>query len=124
MKIAKLVLGVMLGALIVGNASAETKIKATVSGDMAEVKMVMQHPMTVHATDAKTGVVTPAHHINVVKVFVNDSLVLQQQMAAGVSKNPFLAFKLKSVKAGDKVKVEWVDNQGVTDSSEGVVVAK
>jgi sulfur-oxidizing protein SoxZ len=35
-----------------------------------------------------------------------------------VSKNPYLAFKFKGAKAGDTVKLAWVDNKGESDSTE------
>jgi sulfur-oxidizing protein SoxZ len=38
-----------------------------------------------------------------------------------VSKNPYLAFKFKGAKAGDAVKLSWVDNKGESDSAEAQV---
>jgi hypothetical protein len=39
-----------------------------------------------------------------------------------VSKNPYFAFKVKSAKPGDTIKVGWTDNLG--NSSEGEIVLK
>jgi sulfur-oxidizing protein SoxZ len=38
-----------------------------------------------------------------------------------VSKNPFTQFSFKGGKAGDKVKVTWVDNKGETRSDEAAI---
>ncbi|MGB9128992.1 MAG: thiosulfate oxidation carrier complex protein SoxZ, partial [Thiobacillus sp.] len=38
-----------------------------------------------------------------------------------VSKNPFLGFKVKGAKAGDKVAVSWVDNKGDKNSTEATI---
>ncbi|MFM7330706.1 MAG: thiosulfate oxidation carrier complex protein SoxZ, partial [Brachymonas sp.] len=38
-----------------------------------------------------------------------------------VSKNPFTQFTFKGGKAGDKVKVVWVDNQGGTRTDEAAI---
>ncbi len=35
-----------------------------------------------------------------------------------VSKNPYLAFGVKGAKAGDTLKLSWVDNKGNTESEE------
>jgi len=42
-------------------------------------------------------------------------------MGGGVSKNPYLGFKVKGAKAGDKVAVSWVDNTGDKRTDETTV---
>jgi sulfur-oxidizing protein SoxZ len=37
---------------------------------------------------------------------------------AAVSKNPYLSFKFVGAKAGDTIKLSWVDNKGESDSAE------
>ncbi|MDD4880726.1 MAG: thiosulfate oxidation carrier complex protein SoxZ, partial [Gallionellaceae bacterium] len=39
----------------------------------------------------------------------------------GISKNPYLAFKVKGAKAGDKVTIETLDNKGEKDSAEASI---
>jgi len=48
--------------------------------------------------------------------------VLTAEWGTSVSKNPYFAFKVKSAKSGDTVKVGWTDNLG--NSSEGEIVLK
>jgi sulfur-oxidizing protein SoxZ len=47
--------------------------------------------------------------------------VLDADWSQAVSKNPFLAFKVKGAKAGDKVTVTWEDNRGAKNSAETTV---
>ena len=98
------------------------KIRASVSGDTAAVKCLMNHPMeTGLRKDAKTGAVVPAHHITNVTASVNGKMVLDAQWGGGISKNPYLAFKVKGAKVGDTVVVNWVDNTGDKNSAEAKI---
>ena len=98
------------------------KIRATMAGDVADVKVLMNHPMeTGLRKDAKTGDLVPAHYITKVVATVNGANVLTAGMGGGVSKNPYLGFKVKGVKAGDKVSVSWEDNKGDKRTDEAAV---
>ena len=98
------------------------KIRASMTGDTAEVKCLMNHPMeTGLRKDAKTGAVVPAHHITNVTATVNGATVLDAQWGGGISKNPYLAFKVNGAKKGDKVVVNWVDNTGDKNTAEAAI---
>jgi sulfur-oxidizing protein SoxZ len=98
------------------------KIRAKAEGDVTEVKMLISHPMeTGQRKDSKTGQLIPAHFIQEVNCEHNGSNVLTALWGVGISKNPYLAFKFKGGKAGDTVKVHWVDNKGESDSAEAKV---
>jgi sulfur-oxidizing protein SoxZ len=98
------------------------RIRATMAGDVADVKVLMNHPMeTGLRKDAKTGQLVPAHYITEVNATVNGVKVLQAGMSGGVSKNPYLGFKVKGAKAGDKVVVNWADNKGDKNSAEATI---
>lgn len=98
------------------------KMRASVSGDVADIKVLMNHPMESGLRkDAKTGQLIPAHFINEVHATVNGKPVLDAQWGGGVSKNPYLGFKVKGAKAGDKVEVSWKDNKGESNKVDGVV---
>ena len=98
------------------------KIRASLAGDTAEVKCLMNHPMeTGLRKDAKSGAVVPAHHITNVTAALNGKPVLDAQWGGGISKNPYLAFKVKGAKAGDTVTVNWVDNKGDKNSAEAKI---
>jgi sulfur-oxidizing protein SoxZ len=38
-----------------------------------------------------------------------------------ISKTPFLSFKIRGAKAGDKVSISWVDNKGDSRTDEAVI---
>jgi sulfur-oxidizing protein SoxZ len=98
------------------------KIRATMSGDVADVKVLMNHPMeTGQRKDAKTGELVPAHYITSITASLNGAAVLKSGMGGGVSKNPYLGFKIKGAKAGDKISVSWEDNKGDKRTDEAAV---
>lgn len=98
------------------------KIRATMEGDAANIKVLMNHVMeTGQRKDAKTGQVIPAHFIQTVTAQLNGKVVLEAQWSQAVSKNPFLGFKVKGAKSGDKVNVSWVDNKGDKNSADASV---
>ena len=92
---------------------SDMKMRAALQGDVAEVKVLMSHPMeTGTRKDAKTDKLVPAHFINQVVATLNGKTVLEAQWGTAISKNPFLGFKVKGAKAGDKIAVNAVDNLG------------
>jgi sulfur-oxidizing protein SoxZ len=95
------------------------KIRAQMQGDVADVKVLMNHPMeTGQRKDSKTGQLVPAHFIRNVDAKLNGKPVLDAQWSQAVSKNPFLGFRIKGAKAGDTVEVTWLDNKGETSKIE------
>ena len=89
------------------------KMRAALQGDVADVKVLMSHPMESGTRkDAKTDKLVEAHFINLVTVTLNGKPVLEAQWGGAVSKNPFLGFKVKGVKTGDKLVVKATDNKG------------
>lgn len=98
------------------------KIRATMAGDVADVKVLMNHPMeTGQRKDAKTGKLVPALFIQEVVATLNGTPVMTANMGGAVSKNPYLGFKVKGAKAGDKISVSWVDNTGDKNSAEATI---
>jgi sulfur-oxidizing protein SoxZ len=84
-----------------------------------EIKILMTHPSENGLRkDAKTGQMVPAHFIKNVNVAVNGKTVLDGQWGGGVSKDPYLSFKVKGMKAGDKIAVNVEDNKGDKGSAE------
>lgn len=92
---------------------SEMKMRAGLQGDVAEVKVLMSHPMeTGTRKDAKTDKLVPAHYINSLVATMNGKTIMEAQWGTAVSKNPFLGFKVKGAKPGDKINVNAVDNLG------------
>jgi len=98
---------------------ASIKIRAKVDGDVTTVKALISHPMeTGLVKDKKTGQLIPAHFIQEVTCEHNGKNVLTALWGAAISKNPYLSFRFKGAKAGDTLKLSWVDNKGESDSTE------
>ena len=99
--------------------SDSIKVRAKVTGGVTEVKALINHAMeTGQRKDAKTGQIVPAHFIQEITCSHNGENVLTAQWGVAISKNPYLSFKFSGAKAGDTLKVSWVDNKGETDSVE------
>jgi sulfur-oxidizing protein SoxZ len=88
------------------------RIRATLQGDVAEVRVAIVHPMETGLRKNEKGDVVPAHFINQVTATHNGRTVLDAQLSQGISRDPFIAFKVRGAKAGDKLTVSWVDNKG------------
>lgn len=98
------------------------KIRATLQGDVADVKVLMNHPMeTGQRKDVKTGQLVPAHYIQTVTATLNGRKVMEAQWSQAISKNPFLGFKVKGAHLGDRVAISWVDTKGDQNSAEAVI---
>ncbi len=101
---------------------ASIKIRAKLSGDVTTVKALIKHPMdTGLVKDKKTGKVIPAHFIQEVTCEHGGNKVMTALWGAAVSKNPYLSFKFAGAKAGDPIKLSWVDNKGESDSVEAKI---
>jgi sulfur-oxidizing protein SoxZ len=99
--------------------SDSIKVRAKVTGGVTEVKALINHTMeTGQRKDAKTGQIVPAHFIQEITCSHNGENVLTAQWGVAISKNPYLSFNFSGAKAGDSLKVSWVDNKGETDSVE------
>jgi len=88
------------------------KIRATVQGDMADVRILMMHPMETGQRKNSKGDLVPAHFIKHVVVTHNGKTVLDAEWTQAISRNPFLGIRVKGAKAGDKIAVTWTDNKG------------
>ena len=88
------------------------KVRATMKGDTAEVRVLMVHPMETGQRKDSTGAVIPLHFIQEVQVRLNGKVALEGQISQAVSRNPVFSFRLKGVKAGDKLEIAWLDNKG------------
>lgn len=101
---------------------ASIKIRAKASNGVTTVKTLMSHPMeTGLRKDKKTGQNIPAHHITEVTAEHDGKVVMTANWGGAISKNPYLSFKFKGGKAGDKIRISWVDNMGKGDSLEEAI---
>ena len=99
-----------------------TRMSAKLTGDVTEVKMIVNHPMETGRRKDDFGVLIAAHFIQLLIVTHNDKPVFEAQMGTGIAKNPYVTFRLKGAKIGDKLETNWVDNLGETGVGETTVV--
>jgi sulfur-oxidizing protein SoxZ len=103
-------------------AKKSIRIRATLKGDVTEVKALMSHEMeTGLRKDKKTGEKIPPHFIKEVNCELNGKQVMLAQWGVAVSKNPYLSFKFSGGKAGDTLKISWEDNKGESDTAEAQI---
>ncbi len=93
-------------------ASDNMKMRAQLKGDVTEVKVLMSHPMETGRKRDDFDRLIPAHFVQLVTATLNGKTVLEAQWGTGISKNPYLTFRLKGAKIGDTVSVTWHDNLG------------
>ena len=99
------------------------KIRAKMEGDVADVKVLMSHPMETGQRKNEKGEIVPLHFIQSVIAIHNGKTVLDAQWGQAVARNPFLGFRVKGAKPGDKITVSWLDNTGDKGSVETTVAA-
>jgi sulfur-oxidizing protein SoxZ len=99
------------------------RIRANMAGDKVEVRALMAHEMETGLRKDASGKPVPAHFIQNVSVTHNGKTVLSAQWGTSISKNPFLHFRFKGGKPGEKIAIAWVDNTGEKRTDEATIVA-
>ena len=99
------------------------KMRAQLKGDYVEVKVLISHPMETGRRKDDFNNVVPAHFVQLLTASLNGKQVLESQWGTGISKNPYLTFRLKGAKLGDIVSVTWHDNLGATATQEIAITA-
>jgi sulfur-oxidizing protein SoxZ len=88
------------------------KIRAQLKGGLVEVKLLMSHPMETGRRKDDADQLVPAHFVQLVTATLNGKVVLEAEWGTGISKNPYLTFRLKNAQLGDQLTITWVDNRG------------
>ncbi len=99
------------------------KIRATLQGDTADVRILVAHPMETGQRKDAAGNIVPVHFIQTLSVTHNGKTVMDAQWSQAISRNPFLGLRVKGAKAGDKIVVSWADNKGDKRTDETLVSA-
>ena len=93
------------------NMKMRAQLKA---GGITEVKVLISHPMETGRKKDDFDQLIPAHFVQLLTASLNDKLVLEAQWGTGISKNPYLTFRLTGAAVGDMITVTWQDNLGKT----------
>jgi len=99
------------------------KIRATLQGDVADVRVLIAHPMETGQRKDAAGKLVPMHFIQNITAQLNGKTVFDADVSQAVSRNPVFAFKVKGAKAGDKIVITWTDNKGEKRTDETTVRA-
>jgi sulfur-oxidizing protein SoxZ len=103
--------------------ASTTRLKAVVADGVTEIKALMKHPMESGLRkERETGKLVPAHFIQEVTCEHNGKVIMSTIWSGGVSANPYLSFKFKGGKVGEKVKLSWKDNKGESDTVEVEII--
>ena len=94
------------------------KIRAGLKGDIADVRVLMNHPMETGQRKDASGNLIPQHFIQEIAVKLNGKTVIDAQVSQAVSRNPVFSFRVKGAKAGDRLEISWLDNKGDRNSTE------
>ncbi|WP_446811495.1 thiosulfate oxidation carrier complex protein SoxZ [Methylomonas sp. 2BW1-5-20] len=97
------------------------KIRSQRRERYTEIKLLIAHPMENGRNRDANGELIPAHFIEQVLIKLNGDIILTANMAGSISKNPFFTFRLKAGTSGDRLTVEWTDNQQTRDSVEHIL---
>lgn len=98
------------------------RIRTRLRDDIAQVRSILRHPMeTGFRVNKETAEPIPAHYIKTVTVTHNDNIIMECDWSRAVSKNPYLAFEFSGAKKGDKIVLTWIDNLGLSETSEAVI---
>ncbi len=99
------------------------KMRARLKDGVTEIRVLMSHPMETGRRKTDMGEIVPAHFIQWITATLNGHVVLEAQWGTGVSKNPYLTFRIRGASIGDKVAISWHDNRGESNSGETAVEA-
>ena len=94
------------------------RLRAQVKDGLTDVRVLMSHPMETGLRKDTAGKIIPALFINDVKATSGGKTVLTAKWGQAISQNPYLQFRFRGAKAGDKVVVTWTDNTGDTRTDE------
>ena len=97
------------------------RIRARLDNGVADVRILMLHPMETGMRVDEAGKVVPAHHITDVVVTLAGRTVFSARLSIAVSRDPLIAFRVAGAKAGQRLRVVWNDNGGDSRASEAVI---
>lgn len=88
------------------------KIRALIQGEIADIRVLMQHPMESGQRRDERGQALPMHFIQTFSIQLNGKPLIDGQLNTSVSKNPLFTFRARGIKSSDKLTVSWQDNLG------------
>ena len=93
------------------------RVRAISSGETTEVQVLIQHPMDSGFVKDAKGEIIPPHFIQELTFEYDGKPVFVADWVSAVSKDPYVKFSFKAGKKGEDLKVSWVDNKGMSDTT-------
>jgi sulfur-oxidizing protein SoxZ len=97
------------------------RIRARAIDGVADVTILMPHPMETGFRQDESGGLVPAHFISHVEVTVEGRRVFSARMSYAVARDPLLSFRFSGARSGQRLKVAWTDNHDESRTDEAVI---
>jgi sulfur-oxidizing protein SoxZ len=97
------------------------RIRAHAVDGIADVTILMPHPMETGLRQDENGSLVPAHFITDVSVTVGERKVFSARMSYAVSRDPLLKFRFGGAVSGQRLHVAWTDSLGEARIDEAVI---
>jgi sulfur-oxidizing protein SoxZ len=97
------------------------RIRARLRDGVADVTILMPHPMETGLRQDDDGRTVPAHFITTVSVTVAGRSVFSARMSFAVARDPLLNFRFSGASSGQRLHVTWTDSLGESRIDEAVI---
>ncbi|HZX30490.1 MAG TPA: thiosulfate oxidation carrier complex protein SoxZ [Rhodocyclaceae bacterium] len=97
------------------------KMRVLLQSEIADIRILMPHPMETGQRKDEAGHGVPAHFIQTFTVSLNGAMLAEGQLNTSISKNPLFGFKARGIRVGDRLAVQWIDSKGEQRRDEIVV---
>ncbi len=97
------------------------RIRARARNGVADVTILMPHPMETGMRQDDAGRTVPAHFITDVAVTLGERSVFSARMSFAVARDPLLNFRFNGAASGQRLRVAWTDSQGDARVDEAVI---
>ena len=97
------------------------RIRARARNGVADVTILMPHPMETGLRQDDAGRSVPAHFITHLSVTVGERSVFSARMSFAVARDPLLNFRFARAESGQRLRVAWTDSRGEARVDEAVI---
>lgn len=92
--------------------SDSIKVRVERSGDVATVRVLINHPMLAAQQAEATG---GAHYITDLEIERAGASVLRADWGPGIARNPLVVFRCQVATGAAALRIRWRDNRGGSD---------
>ena len=89
-------------------------VSAQIRERIAEIKVrAQQVSEDGQRADSKTGKLIPANFLQQLVIKTEERVLVSADLGGGLAHNPYFLFKVKGLKAGAKISVDWLASQEI-----------